>query len=52
MKLSSTWLAKTNNWLDSASFMSLLLGGVTMIYLIAYLGHPVLPGNDPSAAMR
>src|SRR5437016_6289693 len=51
MKLSSTWLAKTNNWLDSASFMSLLLGGVTMIYLIAYLGHPVLPGNDPSAPM-
>ena len=51
MKLSPTWLAKTNNWLDSASFMSLLLGGVTMIYLIAYLGHPVLPGNDPSAPM-
>lgn len=42
-----TPLSKINGWLDSAHFMFWMLGGVTIIYLIAYLGHPVLPGNDP-----
>ena len=42
------WLFKLNRYLDSAGFMVLFLAGLTILYLLAYLGHPVLPGNDLS----
>ena len=42
-------IAKLNRYLDSARFMVLALTGLAILYLLAYLGHPVLPGNDLSA---
>src|SRR6202521_2211089 len=43
------WGLRLNHYLDSFGFMVLFLAGLTILYLLAYLGHPVLPGNDPSA---
>ena len=43
------WVLRLNHYLDSFGFMVLFLAGLTILYLLAYLGHPVLPGNDPSA---
>lgn len=42
-------IRKLNDYLDSPSFMVLFLAAVTVLYLLSYLGHPVLPGNDLSA---
>jgi hypothetical protein len=42
-------VSRLNRYLDSTGFMVLFLSGLTILYLLAYLGHPVLPGNDLSA---
>ena len=41
-------LLRLNHYVDSFGFMVLFLTGLTMLYLLGYLGHPVLPGNDLS----
>jgi hypothetical protein len=45
----SGWVLRLNHYFDSFGFMVLFLTGLTILYLLAYLGHPVLPGNDLSA---
>lgn len=42
-----TTLAETcSRWIESTTGRTCLLGTVAIIYLLAYLGHPVLPGAN------
>jgi hypothetical protein len=35
-----------DNWPDSLPGQVVLASGIVIIYLLGYLGHPALPGND------
>ena len=41
-------LAAINSWIESRNGRTWLLAAVAVIYLLAYLGHSALPGNDPA----
>lgn len=43
------WSRSLNQYVDSDGFMALFLTALTVLYLLAYLGHPALPGNSPTA---
>jgi len=43
------WSRTLNQYVDSNGFTALFLAALTILYLLAYLGHPALPGNNLTA---
>lgn len=41
-------LAAINSWIESRNGRACLLATVAAVYLLAYLGHDALPGNNPA----